>query len=77
MDGDFIDGDMVGDVTSVGCNFLTELLDLMGIFCYANNWGDQVVKTFSTGSPNSRNWKGRVMCPIHTYATAFNGKYGG
>lgn len=32
MDGDFIDGDWVGDVTSVGCNFLTELLDLMEFF---------------------------------------------
>ena len=31
-DGDFIDGNLAGDVTSVGCNFLTELLDLMEFF---------------------------------------------
>lgn len=46
------------------------------VFCHYTNWSDQIIKTFTTGSAQVGNWRGRVMCPVNTYASGFQGKFG-
>jgi hypothetical protein len=45
-------------------------------FCHYKDWNDQIVKTFTTGSSNAGEPIGKVMCPINTYVSGFQGKYG-
>ena len=45
-------------------------------FCHYKDWNDQIVNKFSTGSSAAAGPLAKVMCPINTYASGFQGKFG-
>jgi hypothetical protein len=52
------------------------LLGFTATFCHYKDWNDQIVNKFSTGSSAAAGPLAKVMCPINTYASGFQGKFG-
>lgn len=55
-------------------SFFNKASGISATFCHYKNWNDQIVKRFSTGKNDGS--RDKIICPINTYASGFQGKYG-